>query len=1008
MTNQRKFKMCNIGQGTGSTHFDILVHHQNSVVFLSCCNTSNRIEKINNEMTRQNNFYSTNDHMYLNVGGQNYATIKKKDGKNGYSHLIAYKKDKISELNNDDTGASNELIEAYVYVYPGETIERKLYEKIYDNSNIPIKEEWMNYIITRLCSMNRLVPCRTSHIYDEEPFEVRFLNMSRLQLAGIVTEGLREGHITIAPNTETSFLMEEINGLDSYLNVFGDNLANQIQESFTPKFNPDTDSYTTHTEYYDDSCYYNGANLYPAQRNAIQSGVNHLNDNDVFMLIGEMGTGKTLMGSGIAYSHYGKNTGMTNLVMCPSHLVKKWKAEIERFVPNGRAYIITDISELRAIENKIFAPVKREHTYIILSKEQAKTSYEMMPAVNWSLSKDTFTCPCCGKALAKHAKEIGENGRPIDVKVKFTKTDMLAPYAYNTVCNMTIDTVTGKTEGGCGAKLWGPFNKLEPRLKWIKLGSDGWIQKIHVNDIITRLAHKAGRSRKESSLLRNASKAQLAIEAGEELKGVKAPRKYCLSKYIRERYKGKIDYFLADELHLYKGDTKQGQALADLIIASKKTIGLTGTLLNGYASGLFYLLFRTMPREMVLDGFTYGNENEFARKYGVIKKESSHTIGSFGTTRNGSPKEKELPGVSPVVFTKFLLDNAVFVSLADMSGGLPAYEEIPVSVEMDRELAEAYESLEEELRSNSGFRSEGGMKIMGAMLQTLSAFPDTPYGQDPVCHPDTGMVVVTPPELPEGLRNKENKLLEMVEEKIALGEKVLIYTEFTNKTDCQEKLCEMLTEAGYNTKILKSSTSAVEREEWIEKELAKGLQVLICNPKLVETGLDLLEFVNIIFYQVGYNIFTMRQASRRSWRLSQTRDIKVYFLYYEDTIQSKALSLMASKLQASMAIEGKFSEEGLRAMSDNQDLMTQIAGSVVNGIKETMSIELSSVEQSERTDIDENKVRVAKCILYLEDPVTYYFDFLVTPTTKTKNRMITSKTTMSDILSFKIHAFDLF
>ena len=45
---------------------------------------------------------------------------------------------------------------------------------------------------------------------------------------------------------------------------------------------------------------------------------------------------------------------------------------------------------------------------------------------------------------------------------------------------------------------------------------------------------------------------------------------------------------------------------------------------------------------------------------------------------------------------------------------------------------------------------------------------------------------------------------------------------------------------------------------------------------------------------------------------------------------------MATKLQASMALEGKFSEEGLRAMSNNEDVLTQIANSVVEGIKDTV------------------------------------------------------------------------
>ena len=80
----------------------------------------------------------------------------------------------------------------------------------------------------------------------------------------------------------------------------------------------------------------------------------------------------------------------------------------------------------------------------------------------------------------------------------------------------------------------------------------------------------------------------------------------------------------------------------------------------------------------------------------------------------------------------------------------------------------------------------------------------------------------------------------------------------------------------------------------------------------------------------------MRQASRRSWRLSQDKDITVYFLYYSDTTQEATLSLMATKLHAAQSMEGKFSEEGLRAMSDNQDVLTQIASNVVDGIKNTV------------------------------------------------------------------------
>jgi hypothetical protein len=101
----------------------------------------------------------------------------------------------------------------------------------------------------------------------------------------------------------------------------------------------------------------------------------------------------------------------------------------------------------------------------------------------------------------------------------------------------------------------------------------------------------------------------------------------------------------------------------------------------------------------------------------------------------------------------------------------------------------------------------------------------------------------------------------------------------------------------------------------------------------VETGLDLLDFPTLIFHQTGYSVYTLRQASRRSWRIGQDRDVKVYYLFYRNTIQEKALQLMGSKMEASLAIEGKFSEEGLLAMTQGEDMSTALAKALVNGLE---------------------------------------------------------------------------
>ena len=129
-----------------------------------------------------------------------------------------------------------------------------------------------------------------------------------------------------------------------------------------------------------------------------------------------------------------------------------------------------------------------------------------------------------------------------------------------------------------------------------------------------------------------------------------------------------------------------------------------------------------------------------------------------------------------------------------------------------------------------------------------------------------------------------------------------------------------------------ASVSARERQGWINKKVQEGIDVLICNPALVETGLNLLDFTTIVFYQMDDKLFTMRQASRRSLRLNQSHDVTVYILYFKDTVQENMLSLMANKLRAAMAVEGKFSEEGLNAIGDTDSILTQLANNLIKDI----------------------------------------------------------------------------
>src|SRR5262249_61636023 len=109
---------------------------------------------------------------------------------------------------------------------------------------------------------------------------------------------------------------------------------------------------------------------------------------------------------------------------------------------------------------------------------------------------------------------------------------------------------------------------------------------------------------------------------------------------------------------------------------------------------------------------------------------------------------------------------------------------------------------------------------------------------------------------------------------------------------------------------------------WIETQ-GRKCNVVISHPQLVETGLDFFgkdgsyNFNSIVFYETGYNIFTLRQAARRAWRLGQARSCRGYYLYYQHTGQYPAMALIARKMRAALALDGHPSAEGLGPMGDH-------------------------------------------------------------------------------------------
>jgi hypothetical protein len=109
-------------------------------------------------------------------------------------------------------------------------------------------------------------------------------------------------------------------------------------------------------------------------------------------------------------------------------------------------------------------------------------------------------------------------------------------------------------------------------------------------------------------------------ECKEPLWQATPPTRLALATFIRKWLKGYFDILIADEVHEYKGDSVQGQALGELASSMEKRILLTGTLLGGYAYNLFNLLWRTHTDVMKQRNYFHTSITRFQEEYGFIER----------------------------------------------------------------------------------------------------------------------------------------------------------------------------------------------------------------------------------------------------------------------------------------------------------------------------------------------------------------------------------------------------
>jgi len=632
----------------------------------------------------------------------------------------------------------------------------------------------------------------------------------------------------------------------------------------------------------------------PAQALAITGTAKYLRKSKAARIVAECGAGKTYMALGTIHV-LAEGRPSTTLVMCPSHITHKWAREALLTVPRARTFLIEDMRN--------GGDPKKPHGICEVKLRKGKIVYEGMRlslADLRRMGRKEWSKRCSGPAFFITGKDKGKLG-----------------YYWE---HVFLKAKSGPNLGGVVNPDTGAAIMDSERQKLTHLD---FVDKIKLFESVTP---PHGGATRYSALW----------QADRERIQRMAPIEY-IGRYMG----GWFDFSIADELHQLAGDTAQGNGLGVLGRAAKRLIALTGTLMGGYADDLFNIFYRMEPHTMAGEGFAYGGQGrrDFQQQYGVLE-----TIEKVRDTDNACSRATKKtiqvlkkPGASPLLFGKFLMNTTAFLSLEDIADNLPRYDESVLSVEMDSELAKAYEELEEDIRS--AIRSHRGNKsLMSILLNTLLLYPDHPYGFediwarafDPETKEYVKFLVTTPKNLKEdGLYAKEHALVADIREELRQGRRCQVYATYTGEKDVTLRLESVLRQAGFRVAVLRSSVATDKREDWYERQLKAGVEVVICHPKLVETGLDLLAFPTLYFYETGYSLHTLRQASRRSWRIGQRHAVRVKFVTYTGTMQETCLRLMGKKMLVALMMEGKFSGEGLQSLDTDEDLMSAMARELV-------------------------------------------------------------------------------
>lgn len=531
--------------------------------------------------------------------------------------------------------------------------------------------------------------------------------------------------------------------------------------------------------------------------------------------------------------------------------------------------------------------IKYKNKYVLIDKDESKKIFEQVAKANIkSLSRMELIHASMSGQIDKYdfdydkafAKIIQEFNKPLDVSIPETLNGSLRPYQKTGL--KWLWTNVSKGFGVCMADDMGLGKTIQVLSLILKMKEENKLDKPVLVICPTTLI---GNWIKEIQMF--APSLDTVVYHGAERK-LDLKHDIILTTYaimridVEELKRQAWGMIIVDEAQNIKNpDT--AQTIAVKLLKSDVKIAMTGTPVENRLTELWSIF------DFINHGYL-GTLREFQKSYAI-------PIERF---KENSRAAKLKMSVSPFVLRRLKTDKNVI-------SDLPEKIVINDYCYLSKAQAVIYEkTLNEMMEKISGF---SGINRRGNIFKLITALKQ-------ICnHP---YQFLKGGEMTREQSGKTDKCIATVQSILDRGEKTLIFTQYKEMGDI---LCRIIGEE-CNTEPLffHGSLTVSQREELINKfQNDDDCKIMILSLKAGGTGLNLTSATNVIHYDLWWNPAVEDQATDRTYRIGQDKNVMVHRMITLGTFEEKIDEMLKSKKElADLAVyEG---EKILTELSDEE------------------------------------------------------------------------------------------